>query len=130
MPGAARKRAIDVKAAIRHLDFHAEERSQRWCARYTRQAIEAGGVTLQRAALARDYGPSLEKVGFTPVADEGTYSSYEAQPGDVVIFQAPPGRRAGHMAMYSGSQWVSDFRQRSIYAGQAYRGVPFRVYRP
>lgn len=33
------------------------------------------------------------------------------QAGDVVVVQDIPGHRYGHMAMFNGTQWVSDFRQ-------------------
>lgn len=128
--GAEGPRAIDVDAAVSHLDASALPASNKECARYTRRAIEAGGVTLQRTRYAKDYGPSLERAGFRAVADPVSYWRYEPQRGDVVVYQNPPGRTEGHMAMYNGTQWVSDFRQPRMQPGGSYRDVPFTVYRP
>lgn len=36
----------------------------------------------------------------------------------------------GHIAIYDGKQWVSDFKQKSVYPGIAYRSVgSYRIYR-
>ena len=114
--------------AIRYLNLHARPTSLGRCAEYTRRAIEAGGVTLQRTISAKDYGASLQQAGFVPLGQ--TTSGYEA--GDVVVIQPIPGHPDGHMAMYNGSGWVSDFRQlHGLYPGPGYRNQhpSFSVYR-
>ena len=127
-------RAIDVDRAVAHLDANAGDETQHRCGRFTREAIEAGGVTLERHTYARDYGSSLEGVGFNRVADQSSLGDYAPQRGDVIVFQPPAGRTEGHMQMYNGAQWVSDFRQPGanggFYPGRSYRDVPFVVYRP
>jgi hypothetical protein len=53
-------------------------------------------------------------------------------PGDVGIVQPIPSHPFGHMAMYDGTDWVSDFRQfHGLYPGAAYRAAdpPFTIYR-
>ena len=51
--------------------------------------------------------------------------------GDVVVIQGIPGHPHGHMAMYDGSIWISDFRQPDLYPGTAYRVArpSYKIYR-
>ena len=97
------------------------------CAKKVREALEAGGIKIQRPKAdpilkyiaAKDFGSSLEKAGFKRevVAKSSTGyppTGYIAKAGDVVIIQPIKGHDAGHMAIYTGSQnkWVSDFIQK------------------
>ena len=50
--------------------------------------------------------------------------------GDVVVFPASGGRKWGHIAMWNGSQWVSDFSQKNIIVHRDYGQAPFTIYRP
>src|SRR5215211_7202625 len=103
--------------AIKYLNAHANLESLGFCARYTRKAIEAGGVTLIQHGAAKDYGSSLLLVGFYALDIDPTI--YEA--GDVVIIDGFTGNAYGHMAMYNGENWVSDFKQRELYPGPGFR---------
>lgn len=117
----------DKKKAIEHLNCHAQGSSLGHCARYTRLAIEAGGLTLTQTRSAKDYGPSLIAVGFLKfMADPGTYLE-----GDVVVIDGFAAAPDGHMAMFNGSIWVSDFKQRTLYPGPDYRTSkpPYFIYR-
>lgn len=118
--------SFDVIAAIDHLRKNAQDHSIGRCAQYTREAIEAGGLTLVRKASAKDYGDSLRAVGFFPIGMEFYL------PGDVGIVQPIPNHPHGHMAMFDGNIWISDFRQwRGLYPGPSYREAKpaFTVYR-
>lgn len=111
-------RTWDIEKAVAHLNAHAKRQPTYQCARYVRQAIEAGGVTLTRHTSAADYGRSLVEVGFEPMTS-GTTGN---RAGDVVIFAAIlPKHEYGHMAMFNGTCWVSDFVQKSFYVADAYR---------
>jgi hypothetical protein len=117
----------DKEGAIAHLNARAHEKSQGRCAQYVRQAVEAGGVRLARHASAKDYGSSLLTAGFRAVA-----ASNHPMAGDVAVIQPIEGHPHGHMAMYNGQAWVSDFRQRNgYYPGQSYRAAkpPVTFYR-
>jgi hypothetical protein len=118
----------DVDAAVEYLQTNAEPHSTGRCARYTREAIEAGGLTLHRHADAKDYGDSLERAGFVGY-EPAEIDGYRK--GDVVVFDAFPGHPHGHMEMYDGRRWISDFEQRDIYPGPAYRAArpSYTVYR-
>lgn len=54
----------DVNRAIHYLQANAQPTSTKECAKYTRKAIEAGGIRLINTRHAKDYGPSLTKSGF------------------------------------------------------------------
>lgn len=114
----------DKVTAVSYLRWHAAATSQRRCARYVREAIERGGIKLIRTHSARNYGDSLRWVGFYE-------ASGSPQRGDVVI-QAIAGHDDGHMAMYDGEIWISDFKQYyGFYPGPEYRNVkpPYKMYR-
>lgn len=95
------------------------------CAEYVRKAIEWGGISLQRTSSAKDYGPHLEAAGF-----HEAFGS--ARKGDVIVIQPAPGHPHGHMAIYDGSHWISDFKQlHGFYPGPAYRNArpAYKIYR-
>ncbi|MDC9768160.1 glycoside hydrolase family 24 protein [Proteus mirabilis] len=111
-----------------------------------REAIEAGGIKIRipapRSGLlasACDYGPSLVEQGFKPIENAkliisaGIYSVSGQTIGDIVVIERIPGKHDdGHIAMYNGQSWVSDFKQAyGIYPGKAYRAAktPFVLYR-
>jgi hypothetical protein len=111
----------DVDKAITHQDAHAGPKSKGKCAKFVRQAIEAGGIRLRLTITgdAQDYGPSLIAAGFSEKAAGGAPAK-----GDVAIIPAVPGHLSGHMCMYDGHQWVSDFKQtRGVYPAAEFRKV-------
>jgi hypothetical protein len=119
----------DLDKAVQYLRQHKEPGSTGHCAQYVRQAIEAGGVTLHRHGSAKDYGPSLTAVGFQKISSG---AGYLHRAGDVGIVQPIPGHPHGHMAMFDGTHWISDFVQmHGIYPGQSYRDAKpaYQIYR-
>lgn len=120
-----------IDAAVKHIDASAHTKSQGRCARYVREAIEAGGlkIPLPRPTFAKDYGPVLSKLGFSKIPAV----AYSPLRGDIVVLAAPSGQVAGHIQMFNGTKWVSDFVQGTdIYPGPAYRKeqVSYEVFRP
>lgn len=106
----------------------ANQSSLGFCAHYTRLAIEAGGIRLSHHASAKDYGSSLLAVGFVKVPS----GHYMHQAGDIGIVHPIPGHPHGHMAMFDGSIWISDFRQyHGLYPGKKYRQLKpgYDIYR-
>ena len=108
---------FDIDAAVKYLDDNAQAKSTGACAAYVRKALEAGGIdTSTRPNYAKDYGSYLEDWGFEQV----TTADYIK--GDVAVFQNyEGGSTAGHIQMYNGSKWVSDFTQSDFWAGPGYR---------
>ncbi len=113
--------------AVKHIISAVEPSSTGNCAKHTRLAIEAGGVIITRSQKAKDYGGSLIKAGFKELLS--TTINYEK--GDVVVIDGFAGNDNGHMAMYDGSVWISDFMQNGLYPGSGYRThkPSFIIYR-
>jgi hypothetical protein len=109
----------DVDKAVAHLDAHAGAKSLGKCAKFVRQAIEAGGIRVRLTITgdAQDYGPSLVAAGFSVKSAGGAPAK-----GDVAIIPAVKGHPAGHMCMYDGHRWVSDYKQtKGVYPAPEYR---------
>ena len=119
----------DRQKAVEYLNSNAEDGSIGRCAEYTRRAIKAGGALVVRHGLAKDYGSSLRAVGFQPLG-ENPPGGFLA--GDVVIIEAlDESHPEGHMAMFNGESWVSDFTQNGLYPGPRYRKQKpgYEIYR-
>ena len=121
----------DLDAAIAHLQREALEHPSSKCGKFVHKAIDAGGIRLNTAynphgVSASGYGPILRHAGFRTVAP-----GEKPQKGDVVVFQPVDGHPDGHVAMFDGKQWISDFKQDSIYAATDYQKVdaPYVIYR-
>lgn len=119
----------DVNKAVEHLNKNAEQASTDYCARYVKNAISAGGDIKAWPSIisAKDYGNALLDRGFQVLPPDSIFST-----GDVAIIQGikktdfPVGEIKkdhphGHIAMFNGQQWVSDFKQdNGYYPGNDY----------
>lgn len=115
------------EAAVSYLRSHALGHSHSECAKFTRLAILAGGVKVPNTDYAKDYGAELLRAGFSELPSGSTLLS-----GDVAVIQPYSGGNGiGHMTMYDGTQWISDFVQKSMYPGPGYRKMQpsFKIYR-
>ena len=122
-----RRYHYDVDAAVEYLNENAEQRSRGLCARYIRLALDAGGCsTWAHPFTAKDYDDYLQALDFTQVDKK----KYKRKKGDIVVFNAVKGHPYGHIAMWNGRQWISDFRQRSFYVANAYiTSCDYKYYR-
>ncbi|WP_176220521.1 CHAP domain-containing protein, partial [Cronobacter sakazakii] len=91
---------------------------------FVKEAIIAGGVDIHPTPSAKDMGNALIQSGFYEVYGEPVA-------GDVAVINAIPGHPDGHVCIYDGQKWISDFRQRSLYPGDSYRRAhpAFKLYR-
>lgn len=101
------------------------------CAKAVREAVEFALVTtkLERTVSAKNYGPSYEKVGFIKVYDsvKDSKHSYTPQRGDISIINYEP---HGHITIYTGTKWISDYIQLDMYEGSIRQSKPpFTIYR-
>lgn len=121
---------MNVDAAIQYLDEHAVASSTHQCATAVRRALAAGGTVINpHPRDAKDYGPFLRVNGFR----ETSLSGYTPRKGDVAVIQPyAGGSTAGHITMFNGSIWVSDFRQTDMWAGPGYRRdqPSYAIFRP
>ena len=95
--------------AAEYVTKNAEKKSVGLCAKYVRKAIVAGGIPLYQGGNAWSYKYLLPLLGFKEIEDVN-----DKKVGDIVVFQPIGKRYFGHIAMWNGRQWISDFKQRSI----------------
>ena len=124
---------LDTEKLAKHLRDKAVERSRGQCAYYVRLALQAGGANLEGYPKhAKDYGPTLRRIGYKEIAVANP-ASYKFMKGDIVVLQPyAGGNKSGHIAAYDGTQWISDFFQKDFWSGPNYRKhKPSHVfYRP
>ena len=100
----------DIDASVRYLEKHAHDKSQHYCSRYVSDALEAGGFKPDRPGSAYQYWSEkrLEKIGYVEIDKPTSFKK-----GDITVTENTPKHKDGHIAMYSGDRWISDFRQKS-----------------
>ena len=86
-------------------------RSSGYCARYVRKALQSAGYELTPNPSAYQYASrgTLASAGFTKISN-----NTQPQIGDVVVYNRTSSRPHGHIQIFDGNDWVSDFRQNSI----------------
>lgn len=112
------------------MNSNALDKSSGRCAYYVRLALEAGGIsTNPHPVSAKDYGSYLAKWGFKTASP----NSYAPVKGDIGVIQPYSGGSThGHIQMYNGKNWVSDFIQKvDFWPGGGYRTnqPSFQIYR-
>jgi len=121
---------LDIDKSIKKLQASAVERSKHRCAFYVRNALLAGGISFaEHPRDAKDYGSYLIDKGFVEVP----LKSYMAVKGDIAVIQPyKGGSSAGHITMFDGKVWVSDFWQTDMWSGPGYRQhkPSYKIYRP
>lgn len=109
-------RSAPVVAAKR-ASRSARSRSAGLCAKYVRIALQAAGYKFTPNPSAYQYATrgTLAKAGFAKISNNA-----KPQVGDVVVISRSRKHPHGHIAIYDGRNWVSDFRQK--------RKSPYREY--
>lgn len=119
--------AFNIQGAVQSLLARSFSTSRHMCAKFVRMAMESGGLsTATRPNWAWKYIQWLPTQGFSLVGNVKTneaqaeFTRSNAKPGDIAVYQKPGAGAAqpGHICMYTGSQWISDFRQNrmSVYS--------------
>ena len=113
---------LDAEKFTAHLRKNSARRSLGKCARKVREALEAGGgKTKGHPVDAKDWGPTLLRMGFREILAEDP-DMFIFMKGDIVVIQPfAKGNPSGHIAAYDGKIWISDFKQRDFWSGQGYR---------
>lgn len=136
--GEAGSSKLNIGTAISYASSHALTSPSGRCAYYVRKALAAGGITSLESSHpghAYQYGSYLKKAGFTAVYTgvykTGMSSISGLKAGDIVVFQPVAGHPSGHIAIYDGRNWISDYRQvRMSSNDKNYNGGSFTIYRP
>jgi len=112
------------KAVAYALNHHLQK-SRSMCAWYVIKAMWRGGCPIGLVP-AYAYEKTLPQMGFREISRQ----NYSPQKGDISVLPQNRKSHFGHIAIYDGRQWVSDFKQRSIMPGSAYRQKgEYRIFR-
>lgn len=110
--------------------------SRHQCAKAVRMMLEAGGInTSGRPDWAWKYMNYLPTIGFGYIGQvtgkeaQATFTANSARPGDIAVYFKPgEGKNhPGHICIWNGRHWCSDFRQNSMFVYSA-GGTAF-IYR-
>lgn len=124
----------DIDKIVATAASRAGVKSQGKCATYVRQALQAGDLKKQiKGGLghAYQYAQALPQIGFVPV---GNINSVRPQKGDICVFprygsNSGGGAAYGHVCIFTGTQWVSDFVQRTMFPNSSNKSLPHTIYR-
>ena len=112
----------DIQKALQKADTVKTRTSSGKCAAYVRQFLEAGGIdTTGHPVSAKDYASFLPKVGFKCIAnipsraEQTKFTNEAARPGDIAVMEHGA---HGHICMWNGRNWVSDFVQNNMWPYQ------------
>jgi len=102
--------SVDINKAVDHLVSHARSKSVGLCAKYVADALEAGGFKFTRQPSAYLYRTKgiLTGMGYREIGKQSSYAK-----GDITVTDKNGAHEDGHIAMWSGHNWISDFVQKS-----------------
>lgn len=112
--------------AARHARKHARGESIGLCATYVRKALQVAGYKFTPQASAYMYvsNGQMVNMGFTQINGGSQW-----QVGDVIVMdKLLPKRPHGHIAIWDGRNWVSDFVQQSFTPYSTHR-PPYQLFR-
>jgi len=128
-PKTKNKVKYDIDAAVTYIINNAEPKSLGKCAKYVRLAINEGGISNIYGHATEYYATDkLVKYGFSKIGTD--LDSIRLEKGDIVAFGSVKGHKYGHIAMWTGTQWVSDFKQKSFWVANQYSvDKKYAIYR-
>ncbi|AUC76030.1 hypothetical protein [Olleya sp. Bg11-27] len=123
------KDGFDIDAAVSHLNRKAHPKSIHRCALYVREAIDAGGLLGLSGDAEKYYNTDrLINKGFTMIGTNK--ETITLKKGDIAAFKEQIGHKWGHIAMYNGNQWVSDFKQNRFWVSKKYEAAnEYKIFR-
>ena len=104
--------AANITKAIMHLTMEANYSSSGYCARHVSNALAYGGFIFNRPGAAYEFRTKgiLTDLGFKEISKPNLFYI-----GDVTVTEKNEYYKYGHVAMFNGTKWVSDFAQNSEY---------------
>ena len=116
----------DNKKAVTYIENNFNSKSKSMCAWYVMKAIRKGGCYNCYIYPAYAYNDILIQLGFKEIS----LQNYSPIKGDISVLPANSHSPFGHIAIYNGKYWISDFKQNSIYPGSSYRKVQtYQIFR-
>lgn len=111
----------DIDIACEWITKHSKSISLHCCAKYVRMAIEAGfrdkNATVGRPNWAWKYINYLPTIGFKFLqkVTRSTMKNYIPKKGDIAVYLKGGDKNVpGHICMYTGERWISDFKQNNM----------------
>lgn len=105
----------DHEQAVKYAVSNACAHSRTMCAWYVMRALHHGGCYPCGIYPAYAYNKILGKAGFMEISPDNL------QKGDICVLSQNSRSQFGHIAIYDGRNWISDFRQKDIFPNSAYR---------
>lgn len=100
-------------------------KSRTMCAGYVIRAMWHGGCPIGLLP-AYAYSKTLPQMGFEEIPVKG----YKPIKGDISVVPSNSTHPFGHIAVYNGKQWVSDFKQSHILPSKAYKAKgKYQIFR-
>ncbi|TCH65012.1 CHAP domain-containing protein [Acinetobacter sp. ANC 4862] len=123
---ASNGQRIDINKFTNFLQGISSYSSSQKCAKSIRLALESAGARFQsHPVAAADWGNTLMKIGYRQINPK-----FDApKEGDIYIIDRTGKHVYGHIAGFNGTQWVSDFKQKS-YDIYNEKGLTYKYYRP
>ena len=117
--------SFDINSATTGMTERAMCSSIGRCGEYQRLGLNDGGINTRVAFNnleldhAYKYETFLSKKGFSNLGH--TMQSYTPKAGDIMVFGRTSNHLSGHVQMFNGTNWVSDFIQQTPYPWSDYR---------
>ena len=103
------------KTAI-YVTSHSAQRLRSMCAWYVTKSMWHGGCPIGLVP-AYAYVKTLPQMGFEEIPSKG----YVPIKGDISVLPQNEKSSFGHIAIYDGKQWVSDYQQKNFYPNSYYK---------
>ena len=116
------RRYYNINDAVKFTQDHALNNSSNCCAWYVMRGLHSGNCYIPILA-ASDYRYILPLYGFKEIKTK------EFIKGDIVVFQRNPKHIYGHIAMYDGNKWISDYVQKGIIVNKDYKNSNYFIFR-
>lgn len=101
---------------------HTLSKSHTWCAAWVMKGLWKGHCYIGLYP-AWAYKYVLPLYGFKKI------NTTDYQKGDIIVYPAVGKHIWGHIAIYNGSQWISDFKQKNKIVSSAYNQVQSTLFR-
>lgn len=123
--GVSNGHRINIEKFTSYLQGITRNTSTQKCARSIRVGLQSSGAKIvNHPVAAADWGGTLMQLGYKKI----NASFDRPKKGDIYIIDRTQGHKYGHIAAYSGSAWVSDFKQRD-HAVYRNKNVTYSYYR-
>lgn len=117
------KKLQNLDGAINHLLSNACPASTNLCLKHVGEALRiGGGAHYESKQYAYQLKNVLPNIGYTLIS---TGSLQNPQRGDILVRDKSNKDPYGHIAMYTGSNWVSDFVQKNDSYGDSMGGTKY-----